>query len=217
MAELHDAAAGFDAPLRRTHLLVADFRLFAGADPIGAIAARAARFPILAEALAGRPWRQDMARILMPYHAALLPFLSDQAPLWTHNDLHASNLFWRTDGGVASVVDFGLANRTFAMFDLATAIERNAIAWLELAEGADDIGRVATARAILRGYGDAGEILRHLLPLVHVDFALSELAYFHGVTGSRANADRAYLDFLLGHAAWFGSPRGREFLDALLA
>jgi hypothetical protein len=46
---------------------------------------------------------------------------------------------------------------------------------------------------------------------VHAEFALSELAYFHGVTGSSADCDAAYSDFLLGHAAWFGTQAGRAF------
>ena len=43
---------------------------------------------------------------------------------------------------------------------------------------------------------------------MHVDFALSEVEYFHAITRSRANADVAYDTFLRGHAAWFGTPPG---------
>ena len=51
-------------------------------------------------------------------------------PLWTHNDRHASNLFWSDAGANArpvAVIDFGLADRTNAVHDLAHAIERNIV------------------------------------------------------------------------------------------
>ena len=55
----------------------------------------------------------------------------------------------------------------------------------------------------------------YLLPLVHVDFALSEVEYFHAITQSRANADVAYDTFLRGHAAWFGTRQGQSLLQAI--
>jgi Ser/Thr protein kinase RdoA (MazF antagonist) len=215
---LHEAAAGFEAPTRRTNILVADMRLLTAPDLVAAIAVRAASSPLLAAALMGRPWFADVERFLSPWHARLLPHVAALAPLWTHNDFHASNLLWRRDGGVATILDFGLANRTCALFDLATAIERNAIAWLRLADGVIDIGRPDLARALIQGYGlTEGQMpaLLNLLPLVHVEFALSELAYFHGVTRSAANAELAYSGFLLGHANWFATSAGRDFVDAV--
>ena len=50
-----------------------------------------------------------------------------------------------------------------------------------------------------------------LLPLCHVDFALSELDYFAGVTKNEANADLAYR-YLVDHTAWFASETGAAFL-----
>jgi len=55
------------------------------------------------------------------------------------------------------------------------------------------------------------------LPLVHLDFALSEVEYFHGITRSLANADVAYGVFLLGHAQWFSTAPGQALLQALRA
>jgi hypothetical protein len=116
------------------------------------------------------------------------------------------------------MLDFGLCNRASAAFDLATAVERNAIGWLDMAAG-DAIGRPDLAAALLEGYarvaGDVPAGLRRMLPVVHVEFALSELAYFHGVTRSRRNADLAYDGFLLGHAAWFATKDGARLLDAI--
>jgi len=80
------------------------------------------------------------------------------------------------------------------------------------------------ALALIDGYreiqpltSDDVLLLADLLPLVHLDFALSEVEYFHAVTGTRANADVAYDTFLLGHAAWFATPPGHALLQAIRA
>ena len=225
LGDLHRAAVGFTAPPRRTGLLVADFRAFGSADPMAMLQRRAAAEPLLARALADRPWQADVARALMPRHARLAPALRALAPLWTHNDFHASNLLWTGDAAdarVAAVLDFGLSNRTSAVFDLATAIERNAVEWLLLAEGRTDIAHADLACALIAGYRESRGLsaaeamaLPLVLPLVHAEFALSELAYFHGVTRSAADVAAAYDAFLLGHAAWFDTVAGGEFLAAV--
>ncbi|MGW3123490.1 phosphotransferase [Streptomyces sp. NPDC001107] len=87
--------------------------------------------PELDEALKEFPWREDTERVLVPLHTRLTPHLDDLAPLWTHNDWHASKLLWDADGRVATVLDFGMSDRTTAVHDLATAIERNAVQWLQ--------------------------------------------------------------------------------------
>jgi Ser/Thr protein kinase RdoA (MazF antagonist) len=218
---LHVAAAGFCAPARRTRLVVAGDAVMRAADPLAALEGWVAGDARLAAALAGRDWRADFGRVLRPLYAALAPFRAALSPCWVHGDFHVSNLLWR-DGAVSAVLDFGLSNRASAVFDLATAIERNAIAWLALGQAEADIGRADLARALIGGYAAVADFgaapraaLRRVLPVVHVEFALSELAYFHGVTGSAVNAGLAYDDFLLGHAAWFGTRAGQAFLDGI--
>ncbi|WP_329310934.1 hypothetical protein [Streptomyces sp. NBC_01262] len=56
--------------------------------------------------------------------------------------------------------------------------------------------------------------LPELLPLVHAEFALSELDYFHGVIGS-ADSSRLAYDYYLGHAEWFSTPDGQGLLEHL--
>ncbi|MEV0911777.1 hypothetical protein [Streptomyces hokutonensis] len=51
-----------------------------------------------------------------------------------------------------------------------------------------------------------------LLPLVHAEFALSELGYFHGVTRSAENSRLAY-EYYVGPAEWFAGEGGRRLLD----
>jgi hypothetical protein len=53
-----------------------------------------------------------------------------------------------------------------------------------------------------------------LLPVVHVEYALSEADYFTSVAVSTANADLAY-EYLIGHARWFGQPPGQALLGFL--
>jgi Ser/Thr protein kinase RdoA (MazF antagonist) len=224
LATLHDAAAGYQAAQRDTHLLIARSELITSSDPIAALQTQLPQRPGLADYLGDRDWRTELTQLLAPWHAAAQQQLARQPRLWTHGDWHVSNLCW-SDGGadalITAVLDFGLAAANFAMFDLATAIERNAIAWLALDTG-DAAVHLDIARALIEGYRqqrrlDAADIhlLADLLPLVHVDFALSEVEYFHAITHSRTNADVAYDTFLLGHAAWFGTPPGQALLQAI--
>jgi len=161
----------------------------------------------------------------LPWHRELQPHLARQTPLWTHNDWHGSNLLWSTgaaDAQVSGVLDFGLADRTFALFDLATAIERSCIPWLDLDSGGDAPAFLDQVDALLAGYRSARPLsaddirtLVALLPVVHVDFALSEVAYFQGVVGSSASADVAYHTYLIGHARWFAGSQGQALLGHL--
>lgn len=222
LATLHSAAASYAAPQRDTHILVARSELIRAIDPVATLRAQLPQREGLADYLRGRDWPGDFTRLLAPWHTAVQPRLAQQPTLWTHGDWHVSNLCWSGDGGdahITDVLDFGLAAANCALFDLATAIERNAIAWLALDTNA---GHPEIARALIEGYCQqrpltAADIhlLADLLPLVHVDFALSEVEYYHAITRSRANADVAYDTFLCGHAAWFATPSGQALLQAI--
>ncbi|MFJ8492696.1 phosphotransferase enzyme family protein [Streptomyces sp. NPDC094038] len=217
LARLHLAAEGFTAPRRRAQPLVASFTVFASEDPLTALDEYTARRPGLAAALGDFPWREDTERVLLPLHERLSPYLSSLPPLWTHNDWHASNLLWSADGQVSTVLDFGMSDRTTAIHDLATAIERNAVQWLRPGFPV----REQDALAILDGYRSVRPLteaesaaLPALLPLVHAEFALSELGYFHGVTRSAENARLAY-EYYVGHAEWFGGSDGERLVRTL--
>lgn len=227
LADLHRVAADFSEPARSTELLVSRFDLFAGPDPVAGLAEAARRRPGLARFLAGRDWQSDVAHTLLPYHRVLLPLLEGLVSSWAHNDWHASNLLWsgpEPDAAVRGIMDFGLADRTSAVYDVATGLERNALAWLELRPGHTDIARVDLADAFLAGYWSRRPwseqeeaVLPALLPLVHVELALSEVAYYAGVAGRPDTAEVAYHQFLLGHAAWFSSQAGQSFLAHMRA
>ena len=220
LARLHRASQGFDAPARRSQPLVASFTILPAADPMAAAEAYIASRPALAAFLSKRPWRRQLAALIAPSGDRLASRLAAERSLWTHNDFHPSNLLWRADGAVETVFDFSLADRTCAIHDLAIAIERTAIAWLRLGQGDDDdIADPGAALALLAGYATIVPLSRReretligLLPLVHLEFALSEIDYFAGVASDGASAALAWDGYLLGHAAWFRSPPGRDFL-----
>jgi Ser/Thr protein kinase RdoA (MazF antagonist) len=220
LARLHVAARSFSAPARRPQPLVASFTILPAADPVAAVEAYVAARPAMAAFLAARPWRRELGQLFAALGEGLPAMLADQVPLWTHNDWHPSNLLWAEDGSVRTVFDFGLADRTCAVHDIATAIERSAVQWLKLGQGEDaTIADPDAAVALLAGYAtiqplsrsDIATIVR-LLPLVHVEFALSEIDYFTGVVADPASAALARDEYLVGHAAWFRSAPGQDFL-----
>lgn len=224
LANVHEAARSFTAPARRPQPLVASFTILPAADPISAAEAYVSARPALAGFLASRPWRRELAHLFEALGQGLAPLLAGQPMLWTHNDWHPSNLLWATDGSVRTVFDFGLADRTCAVHDIATAIERTAVRWLDLGQGTDDIADPDAAVALLAGYAtvtplgraDIAAVVR-LLPLVHLEFALSEIDYFTAVVEDPASAALAWDGYLIGHAEWFLSDPGRSFLHAIEA
>ncbi len=223
LARLHHAAQGYVAAQRDTHILVARSELICSPDPIATLQAQLPLRPGLAGFLRERDWQADLAALLAPWHAAVQPQLSRQSRLWTHGDWHVSNLCWssKETAQVSAVLDFGLSAANVALFDLATAIERNAIAWLALDTGNAAV-QIDIATALIDGYREQRplgrmdvHLLAGMLPLVHVDFALSEVEYFQAITRSPPNADVAYDTFLLGHAAWFHTAPGQSLLQAI--
>ncbi|WP_395336017.1 phosphotransferase [Novosphingobium sp. BL-8H] len=219
LARLHRAVRDFAAPARIGQPLVSSFTILPARDPLAVVAAYVAARPALAGFLADKPWRQELKRLIAALADGLAERLQTQPPLWTHNDWHPSNLLWSPEGTVSAVFDFGLATQTCALHDIATAIERTAIPWLEMDAGAPDAG---AALALLAGYRTVLPLTRtdidtlsRLLPLVHIEFALSEADYFAGILADRDQAMMAWQDYLIDHADWFLSPPGQDFLQDL--
>lgn len=224
LARVRTAATTYRAPQRSAHLLVARAELLCATDPVGMLEAQLPDRPALAEYLNQRDWKAELGQTLAPWHGTIQTRLQNQPAQWTHGDWHVSNLCWSgldDSASVTAVLDFGLAASTFALFDLATAIERNAIAWLALDTGAA-AARVDVALALIDGYREVAplnaaevHLLADLLPLVHLDFALSELEYLQATAHDPAAANTAYDTFLRGHAAWFETPPGQSLLRAI--
>lgn len=220
LAQLHDAAEGFDAPLRQAQILISRWEVFADEDPHSALARTLHAHPAVAAYLGERDWRAELERHVLPSLQPLRPLLANQPALWTHNDWHASNLLWGADGEVQGVLDFGLCDRTFALYDLATALERNTVPWLHLNSDSSVEADLAAVDALLAGYTELRPLsapslkaLAALLPVVHVDFALSEMVYFAEVLGNRESTHIAWERYLLGHARWYAGVEGQRLLQ----
>ncbi len=230
MARLHLAAQGYDALPRTGRPLVAGFSIFASQDPKRSLAAYLAIRPALASYLKNRDWLHDALDLLHPFHAELKSSLSTLQPLWTHNDLHPSNLFWSDaseQSHATAVIDFGLSDRTNAIHDLAHAIERSIVEWLALVQRPDDPERVPIhldhLTALLDGYESARPLSRversalaPMTALCHAEFALSETDYFLSVLHSEEEARFACPAYLIDHARWWRGAGGR-LLDAIRA
>jgi Ser/Thr protein kinase RdoA (MazF antagonist) len=213
LALFHAAATTFTAPHRTTQVLTSRPDALLAGSIRTAIAAFASTRPAAREILAAaRESDLDYLDALLDTIAQPLRSLRQQ---WTHNDWHASNLFWR-GLEVSSVIDFGLADLSYAVVDLAIAIERNMIRWLELPH--PEISESTSTAALLAGYEDvthltAAEValLPDLLPVIHLDFALSEVDYFAGILADPNRGTVAWRDYAVGHANWFTTEQGRTF------
>jgi Ser/Thr protein kinase RdoA (MazF antagonist) len=229
LARLHLASQGYAAPGRTVRPLVAGFTIFAESDPHAEMDLYLSARPTLARDETTRRACGEALELLAPFHAELQPLLPALTPLWTHNDLHPSNLLWSDAGAharAAAVIDFGLADRTNVVHDLAHALERSIVEWLALFENLAHPEAVPThiedLHALLAGYESVRPLspweaaaLAPMIAVCHAEFALSEADYFLGVLQSKEKARVATVDYLVGHARWFRSRGGTRFLDSV--
>jgi Ser/Thr protein kinase RdoA (MazF antagonist) len=225
LARLHRAAAGFRRPPRPPAVLTSSCAIITAADPVAAVGRLAARRPGLGRYLAGRRWQDDLTRHHLPVIRRAAPLLAALPPHWAHGDWHPSNLTWTSagpDAEVAGVFDLGLANRTYVAHDLAIALERSTVSWLGLDATGKAEADLDAADALLDGYRAAGPLdaaelaaLAEVLPVAHLEYALSETEYFADVVHSPGNVVLAYDGYLVGHARWFEGPDGSALLEHL--
>lgn len=210
LAQMHLAAAGFVAPARPARPLVSSLH----GGVVDAFEWHSAHRPAVARFLADRDWRAEIPDLRVD--------LRGVEPLWTHGDWHPTNVLW-SGHQVSSVFDFGLADRTTAVFDLALAIERFAVDWVSLRDGGpaniaeDQISALISGYRAVRPLSPRERVaLPQLLPLAHLGYELSEIDYFRTVANDPRNAEIAYDDWLLGHLHWYETAPGRA-LRALIA
>lgn len=229
LARLHLAASNYNAPPRKLRPLVAGFTIFASQDARDALKQYLAARPELNRDVPARRDCEEALYLLAPFHDELKPLLPSLHPLWTHNDLHASNLFWSDNTAHAratSVIDFGLADRTNAVYDIAQAIERNIVEWLVLMHDPEHGEEVPIHLdhlwAMLDGYEQVRPLnavesaaLASMLALSHAEFALTEADYFLSVLHSREKARVATNDYLVKHAQWFRGQGRQRLIDPL--
>jgi Ser/Thr protein kinase RdoA (MazF antagonist) len=229
LARMHRASEGFNAPERKARPLVASFTIFAAQDARAEMNRYVDARQALAETALVRICCDEALDLLAPFHAKLQPLLPALGPLWTHNDLHASNLLWSDSGedaNATAIIDFGLADRTNAVHDLAHVMERNIVEWLDLIHNTTHPERVPIHldhfAALIAGYesvrplrDEEAAALAPMTALCHAEFALSETYYFLGVLQSEEKARMACDGWLVGHARWFRAPAGNKLLDAM--
>jgi Ser/Thr protein kinase RdoA (MazF antagonist) len=225
LAKLHAASEGYEGPERGVAPLITGFRVFASENPWDELVKYAAARPALRDYLAKRDFLKETRETFSGFYEKLQPYLGVFESLWTHNDFHASNLLWSgdaQDADVTDIFDFGLSNRTNAIHDIATAIERNGVDWLEIGDGSRDVFSWEQIEAFLQGYEelrrlsrDEARALAVLLPMVHAEFALTETDYFLRSLKSEEKADVAYQIYFLGHARWFDEPAGKKLLGVM--
>lgn len=225
LAKLHQAAQSYDAPARGFGQLVSSYSVFSGDHPESAMESYLEKRPKLLEYAEQRQWRTSLSELLMPFYRKLEPWLAHLQPLWTHNDFHATNLTWsgaEPSAEVTGIIDFGLADRTNAVHDLATAIERNIVEWLRMDEPGAQIVHLDHLDALLEGYEELAPLsyeqaraLTAMLPIVHCEFAFSETDYFLTILNSPEKAYLAYEGYFLGHAQWFLGEQGQKLLHHL--
>jgi Ser/Thr protein kinase RdoA (MazF antagonist) len=225
LALFHAGAREFAAPAWNPEILNDSMAIIGGDDPERALLTMIERRGALSRALDHYEYEQDLRRWLVPAMEQASPLLRGEQSQWTHGDWHASNLTWSTSGedaAVADVLDLGLSNRTTAVRDLAIAVERNCVDWLDINQVGSIHPDYKSVDALLDGYEELsplsteqGAALIALLPVSHVEFALSEIEYFADVVHSAANTNLAYEGFLLGHAQWFQGPLGTSLLSHL--
>jgi Ser/Thr protein kinase RdoA (MazF antagonist) len=136
-------------------------------------------------------------------------------------------MLWTSDPTprAAAIIDFGLADRTNAVHDLAQTIERNIVDWLCLHPSSKPDSLhvdLPSLHALLGGYESVRPLadaeaaaLAPMTALCHAEFALSETDYFLGVLHSEPKALIAVNDYLVGHARWFHTEAGSALLAAL--
>lgn len=229
LAGMHLAAEDFGEPARKAKQLVSSFTIFSAKKPENALREFLSARPVLDEYVQRASAMKEAMELLAPFYARMFPLLLEMRSQWTHNDWHASNLLWsdETDAARAeAILDFGLADRTFAVYDLALAIERNIIEWLEMPRcvelGVDVPVHLDHLRALIAGYAEKRGLtqaersaLGPMTALCHAEFALSEADYFLSVLKSEAKAKLAIEGYLLGHARWFASGEGTRLLHAI--
>ncbi|MEB3766424.1 phosphotransferase enzyme family protein [Acinetobacter sp. MD2] len=227
LAKMHQAAQDYPVRTgRSTSYLYSNQNLLESEDIITALMDKIRQSPALCHYFSNKVLEPLFLQQLQYTHQNIAIQLRHFPKIWTHNDLHASNLLWcsdTADSEIAQVIDFGLCDYTCAAYDLAVTVERNFIDWLELSKTNDLSIDMAGLTQFIHAYVTQNDqidqllILPELLPIIHVDFALSELEYFVAITQNMHHADAAYYDWLIAHTAWFFCPQGQIFKTQLMA
>ncbi|MDL2172317.1 MULTISPECIES: phosphotransferase enzyme family protein [Asaia] len=241
LARFHRAGRSFKAPSRSTRPLVSALTPFLGeADPEIAFRGWVKAQPALSEALDRQGGLSPLIAALTPAITQARPFLKTPALHWGHGDWHGSNLIWDCkEAGqslpdrtiVRAPFDFGMADLTTRAFDIAVALERSMVDWMNphavsptskrdfvhTDQSVDYATRPDHTAAFLAGYDQEEALGPHdreeiaaMLPLAHVAFACSEVWYYDTLLRAPDTTEVTWETYLIGHLDWFDSPPGRN-------
>lgn len=199
----------------------ARFDLARSPDLVAAVEARIAASAALADFFSGVRWKEEIAALYTDAHRELRRRLPGVAPEVTHGDWHVNNLFF--DGNrVSSVIDFHLCDVSFRLYDLAVALDRNGIRWLDILDGDPEAVSYDVLEELLHGYRSVlplslveAELLSVLLPVHQLDLALSNVEYYLVHERKRERAECAYHVYLRDHARYFHTAAGQRIVSFL--
>lgn len=225
LAKIHQVSARYPVQTERSaRYLVSNQRLLQSDHLSEAIQQRIQQSPALLQFFSEHPLNPIFLKELDQTHQNIKKHFQAEPKIWTHNDLHASNLLWSdatAQAQIRTVIDFGLCDYTCAIYDLAVTIERNFIDWLALEHSQQISVDESGLSAFLKAYFSISKAIHHpailaeLLKIVHIDFALSELEYFLAITRNIQHAHAAYEDWLIGHFNWFQGQQGQQLSEMI--
>ena len=225
LARAHLAASAYDGPQRAPAVLSTSCEVVIAEEPEQQMLHLLSERPALAAYLDQRPWMEDFEQEHFPTMRRAGALLRRLPRQWGHGDWHPSNLSWTSpspDAEVAAIFDLGLSNLTSAAHDLATAIERAIVSWLDLAVTGHAEADLDALEALLTGYESQRGLTRleleavaEVFPVVHFEYALSEVEYFAAAVRNMGNADVAYKEYLIGHSRWCQTSAGSALTDFL--
>lgn len=216
------ASRGFDEPRPAPCGYQARFSIFEHEDVLAAADGWLRERPLTARWMreTGRDFLSDLAQFA-DTGVRLAPRYRDIERIWTHGDTHLSNFMWQGDAPSA-VFDFGMADFNTAVFELAMALERHTIQWLDVMNGDADSYRLDLARAIISGYHAVRpltdvekEILPDVLAVSQIEGGVTLIDYWLRSHGRGQDISWGYDVDFLAHGRWYRSPSGVAYLNGL--
>ncbi|MFO8065298.1 MAG: phosphotransferase enzyme family protein [Spirochaetota bacterium] len=199
----------------------ARFDLGFAPDLPAAVERRISASPALSEFFSNIRWKEEISGLYLNFHGEARRYMAGVQPWVTHGQWQANNLFFEHDR-VASVVGFDLVDVAFRMYDLAAAVDKNAVLWTEIAAGQPNAVRFDVIEELLRGYCSLlpvsmveAELLGAVLPIHHLDWALSGVEYALVHEASRERAQWYYNVYLRDHVRHYHTPSGQKILSFL--
>ncbi len=225
LARLHDVAENFKAPERKFNVLQNSSTVIMADDPLAKLEVLLSSVPavshgIIEQAGSLKSFLKAFTNTHLWYIEKLATYKNSISLHYIHGDWHPSNMTWTSvaeDAAVENIFDFGLSNLSFFQHDIAIAIERAFVDWLDLKGLGAITCDLEGVGIFLSGYDSLRklslwdlELIADLMPICHFEYALSEVGYFSSVLKQPDNAALAYDSYLFDHSEFFRTKAGVE-------